>query len=87
MELKGEKILSFIIKKSTLITFLILVLLLFVVGFLYWKYLYMALYFQPGVTVENKIEETTLDKIIKNIGEREEKYLKSLKTEYKDPFK
>jgi len=86
MELKIEKILHSIIKKSFLITSLILIILLSIIVFLYFKYLDTALKFSPQVTVENKIEENTLNKIIKNISERETRYLKSLKTQYQNPF-
>ena len=86
MELKIEKLLSLIIKKSFLITSLILIILLSIIVFLYFEYLDIALKFSPQVTVESKIEENTLNKIIKNISERETRYLKSLKTQYRNPF-
>ena len=86
MKLKTEKILSFVIKKSPLIIFLIIVLILFIAGFFYWKYLYTALTFKTETKIENRVNKTTLDKIIKNIDRREEKYLKGLKIEYKNPF-
>jgi len=86
MDFKIEKLISLIIKKSFLITFLILIVLLSIIVLLYFKYLDTALNFSPQVTVENKIEEKTLEKIIKNIDERERRYLKSLKTQYQNPF-
>jgi len=86
MDFKIEKLISLIIKKSFLITSLILIILLSIIVLLYFEYLDTALNFSPQVTVENKIEEKTLEKIIKNIDERERRYLKSLKTQYQNPF-
>lgn len=86
MELRLEKILSFIIKKALFITFLISILVLFIVGILYWKYLYLPLNFEPEVTIENKIEEKLLNQVIENIKRKERDYANSLERESKDPF-
>ncbi|MFH0987305.1 MAG: hypothetical protein V1841_00190 [Patescibacteria group bacterium] len=87
MEINADKILSLLIKKSFFIVFLLSILLLFAVSFLYLQYLYSALNFQPQFVVENKIEDSTLDKVTKNINKREGQYLKSLKSQYPDPFR
>ena len=89
MEFKIEKFLSSVIKKSSLIIFVILILLLFVIGFLYWEYLYIPLSSEPEIETEEigkKINESTLNKLIRNINRREERYHKSLKKKYSNPF-
>jgi len=89
MELKIEKILSSVIKKSSLVIFLISILLLFIIGFLYWRYLYTPLNIEPEADIEdieNKINRSKLNKLIKNINRKEERYRNSLKRKYSNPF-
>lgn len=89
MELKIEKILSFVIKKSSLVIFLISILLLFIIGFLYWRYLYTPLSIEPETetkVIENKINRDNLNTLIKKINRKEERYRKSLKRKYSNPF-
>lgn len=86
MELFNEKILLKIIKKSSFVLVLSLILFFSIVGFLYWKYLYLAINFEPEVTLESQIEKKVLQKIEEYINTREKGYLEGLKRSFSDPF-
>lgn len=81
-----KNILTLIVKRSSFVLLLSLVLVLFISAFIFWKYLYTALNSQPEVNVKSKIGQIMLDKVIEYVDEREDKYRKSLKRKYNDPF-
>lgn len=86
MKIFNEKILLKILKRSSIVLTLSLFLIFSIIGFLYWKYLYLTINFEPEITLESKIDKKTLEKVEDYIQKREREYLESQKRDFPDPF-
>lgn len=78
---------EFIEKKYSIILLVIAFLFIILIGYFFWN-LYLTVMLKKIETPkEESIDDSTLDKIIKEIDTREKKYLESTETKYRDIFK
>jgi cell division protein YceG involved in septum cleavage len=87
IKISPTKISNFLKKHYYWILGVIFFLLLCLNAFIYYQYVYLTVNTQPeAINREVAIDEETLNKIMENIGEREENLSRVRTTKYSNPF-